>query len=102
MPPLPRWARWLGIGIGLIAVLSIALDAQRYGLPWAMGLFLFQRLPSIIGALLLTGWLITRLFPDTLIASGSREDRLRGMLTTLTVAVGSAAVVSVLFGGISA
>lgn len=97
---LPRWGRWLGVGLGLIALLSIGLDAQRYGLPWAMALFLFQRLPSIVGALMLTGWLITHLFPDTLLASGSREDRLRGMLTTLTVAVGSAIVVSGLFEGI--
>ena len=102
LPRLGRWGRWVGIGAGLIAVLSIGLDAQRYGLPWAIALFLFQLLPSIIAATLLTGWLITTLFPDTLMASGSGEDRMRAVLTTLMVAMGSAIVVSGMFGGMTA
>jgi len=94
---LPRWARAVGLGIGLIALYSIGRDAARYGLPWALGLFLFQRLPAIIAACLLTGWVITHLFPDTLLSSGSREERMRALLTTLTVACGSAMVVTGIF-----
>ena len=95
---VPPWGRPLGGAFALIAIVAIGLDAPRYGLLWAFSLFLFQTFPSIVGSFVLTGWVISRFFPDTLLAGSGREDRRRALLTTVAVAAGSAIVVGGLFG----
>src|SRR5687768_12934367 len=95
---VPSWGRPLVGAFALIAIVAIGLDAPRYGLVWAVSLFLFQTTPSIVGSFVLTGWVISHFFPDTLLAGGCREDRQRALLTTVAVAAGSAMVVGSLFG----
>ncbi len=96
---LPRGTRPLAAGLGLICVAAVGLDAARYGLPLAMGLFLFQTLPAIVGSLLLSAWIISQFFPEQLLSSGSREHRREALITVVAVCAGSAIVVGGLFGG---